>query len=75
MAAEPWYPVGPRDVFPEEFGTFLLGNPKIRGPFLRYHADLLTVDYWQSHQARIRAGLLEDVFPYPESLRFRGDPL
>jgi len=71
MAAEPWYPIGPHDVFPEEFGTFLLGSPKIRGPFLRYHADLLTVDYWQSQQARIRAGLLEDVFPYPESLRFR----
>lgn len=74
MAAEPWYPVGPHDVFPEEFGTFLLGNPKIRGPFLRYHADLMTVEYWQSRQARIRAGLLEDVFPYPENLRFRGEP-
>jgi isocitrate dehydrogenase kinase/phosphatase len=73
MAAEPWYPIGPHDVFPEEFGTFLLGNPKIRGPFLRYHADLLTVDYWQSRQARIRAGLLEDVFPYPESMRFRAE--
>ncbi|MBA3477614.1 MAG: bifunctional isocitrate dehydrogenase kinase/phosphatase, partial [Lautropia sp.] len=70
MAAEPWYPVGPRDVFPEEFGTFLLGNAKVRGPFLRYHADLLDVAYWQARQQRIRAGQLEDVFPYPESLRF-----
>ena len=70
MAAEPWYPVGPRDVFPEEFGTFLLGSAKIRGPFLRYHEDLLTAEYWQTRQSRIRAGHLEDVFPYPESLRF-----
>ncbi len=70
MASEPWYPVGPRDVFPEEFATFLLGNAKVRGPFLRYHADLLTAEYWQTRQDRIRAGVLEDVFPYPESLRF-----
>ena len=47
----------------------------MRGPFLRYHADLLTVDFWQDRQDRIRAGQLEDVFPYPESLRFgRGNP-
>jgi isocitrate dehydrogenase kinase/phosphatase len=71
MATEPWYPVGPRDVFPEEFGTFLLGNAKVRGPFLRYHSDLLSVEFWQSRQQRIRAGQLEDVFPYPDSLRFR----
>jgi len=74
LAAEPWYPIGPHDVFPEEFGTFLLGNPKVRGPFLRYHADLLSIEFWQSRQDRIRAGLLEDVFPYPESLRFRTGP-
>jgi isocitrate dehydrogenase kinase/phosphatase len=76
MAAEPWYPIGPHDVFPEEFGTFLLGNAKVRGPFLRYHADLLTVEYWRTRQDRIRAGQLEDVFPYPANLRFgkgRGD--
>ena len=70
LSAEPWYPVGPHDVFPEEFGTFLLGSPRVRGPFLRYHADLLSVDYWRSRQERIRAGQFDDVFPYPESLRF-----
>ena len=70
LSAEPWYPVGPHDVFPEEFGTFLLGSPRVRGPFLRYHADLLSVHYWRSRQERIRAGQFDDVFPYPESLRF-----
>ena len=70
MASEPWYPVGPTDVFPEEFGTFLLGDPSIREPFLRHHADLLAPEYWQTQQQRIRDGLLDDVFPYPESLRF-----
>jgi hypothetical protein len=30
MASEPWYSVGKHDVFPEQFGHFLLGDPKIR---------------------------------------------
>ena len=70
MASEPWYPVGPSDVFPEEFGRFLLGDPALRSRFMSEHADLLEPTYWQSKQARIRAGVLEDVFPYPESARF-----
>ena len=41
MAAEPWYPIGPHDVFPEEFGTFLLGNPQDPRPVHAHHADLL----------------------------------
>jgi isocitrate dehydrogenase kinase/phosphatase len=71
MASEPWYAIGPTDVFPEEFGTFLLGDPRIRAIFMRHHGDLLEAEFWQRKQARIRAGLLEDVFPYPESMRFR----
>ncbi len=71
MASEPWYPVAPNDVFPEEFATFLLGNPKVREPFLKHHAELLDVKFWQERQHDIREGRLDDVFPYPESLRFR----
>jgi len=71
MSSEPWYTVGPHDVFPEEFGTFLLGDPRVRAIFMQHHGDLLEAEYWQRKQARIRAGVLEDVFPYPESVRFR----
>jgi isocitrate dehydrogenase kinase/phosphatase len=71
MSAEPWYTVGPNDVFPEEFGTFLLGDPRIRAIFMNHHGDLLDAGFWQRKQARIRAGLLEDVFPYPDSVRFK----
>jgi isocitrate dehydrogenase kinase/phosphatase len=71
MSAEPWYPVGPADVFPEEFGTFLLGDPRVKTVFLAHHAELLRPQFWQIRQRRIRAGLLEDVFPYPDALRFR----
>ncbi|HPU51529.1 MAG TPA: bifunctional isocitrate dehydrogenase kinase/phosphatase [Burkholderiaceae bacterium] len=71
MSSEPWYNVGPHDVFPEEFGTFLLGNPRVREVFMRHHADLLDPAYWQACQQRIRSGVLDDVFPYPDSLRFK----
>ena len=30
MSGEVWYSVGPKDVFPETFGPFLLGNPAVR---------------------------------------------
>jgi isocitrate dehydrogenase kinase/phosphatase len=70
MSGEPWYHVEPGDVFPEQFGTFLLGDPRIRAAFLRQHADLLTPQFWQRQQERIRAGIVEDVFPYPHALRF-----
>jgi isocitrate dehydrogenase kinase/phosphatase len=71
MASEPWYTVGPNDVFPEEFETFLLGQPRLKQAFMRYHADLLTQDYWAAQQERINRGMLDDVYPYAEHLRFK----
>jgi len=70
IAAEPWYPVGKHDVFPEQFERFLLGNPKIRTIFMQHHAELLTRTWWQSHKERIAAGIVDDVFPYPQQIRF-----
>ncbi|MDN0074957.1 bifunctional isocitrate dehydrogenase kinase/phosphatase [Crenobacter sp. SG2303] len=70
MSGEVWYPVARGDVFPEEFATFLLGDPEVRRVFLEHHADLLTPEFWQTKQERIRAGFIEDFFPYPQHLRF-----
>jgi isocitrate dehydrogenase kinase/phosphatase len=70
MAAEPWYPIGRHDVFPEQFARFLLAHPKIRAAFMKHHAALLTRVWWQSHKDRILAGEVEDVFPYPQHIRF-----
>lgn len=70
LAGEPWYSAGPMDVFPEEFATFLLGVPRVRKAFLKYHRDLLSPHFWQQAQQRIRDGFVEDFFPYPEELRF-----
>jgi isocitrate dehydrogenase kinase/phosphatase len=77
MASEPWYPVGANDVFPEEFGTFLLGHPAVRKVFTAHHGELLEASFWRERQARIRQGVLDDVFPYPEAVRFRNlsDPV
>jgi isocitrate dehydrogenase kinase/phosphatase len=70
LSAEPWYPVAKNDVFPEQFDTFLLGNPKVRKYFMKYHADLLTPEFWESRKQRIMQGYVEDVFPYPQEIRF-----
>jgi isocitrate dehydrogenase kinase/phosphatase len=73
MSGEVWYSVGPKDVFPETFEPFLLGNPAVREAFMAHHADLLDAAFWQSHKQRIQAGQMLDVFPYDESLRFKHD--
>jgi isocitrate dehydrogenase kinase/phosphatase len=70
MASEPWYHVAKNDVFPEQFAVFLLGNPRVRECFMKHHADLLTADYWQQRKTRILEGQVEDVFPYPQEIRF-----
>jgi isocitrate dehydrogenase kinase/phosphatase len=70
LSAEVWYPVGPKDVFPETFGPFLLGNPSVREVFLKHHADLLDPAFWQTHKERILAGHVHDVFPYDAHRRF-----
>ncbi|RQO61892.1 bifunctional isocitrate dehydrogenase kinase/phosphatase [Paucibacter sp. KBW04] len=72
MSGEIWYKVGPRDVFPETFGPFLLGHPGVRELFMRHHADLLDAAFWQQHKARIQAGHVHDVFPYEAHKRFYG---
>jgi isocitrate dehydrogenase kinase/phosphatase len=71
MSDQPWYRVEKHDVFPEQWGPFLLGDPRIKAAFLKHHADLLTPVFWQIRKERIQAGYLEDVFPYPDELRFR----
>ncbi len=70
MSGEVWYTVGPRDIFPETFAPFLLGNPAVREVFMRHHADLLDASFWQHHQGRIKAGHVHDVFPYELTKRF-----
>ncbi|WP_397449303.1 bifunctional isocitrate dehydrogenase kinase/phosphatase [Pseudomonas sp. NA-150] len=64
MASEPWYSIGPLDVFPEEFPPFLFADMGQRRLFNTLHGELYDADYWKSLQAAIRAGKVIDVFPY-----------
>ena len=70
MSGEVWYTVGPRDVFPETFAPFLLGNATVREVFMQHHAELLDAAFWQEHKERILAGHVHDVFPYEAAKRF-----
>ena len=74
MSGENWYSVSRNDVFPEEFGNFLLTSPRVREIFMKNHADLLEVGFWRETQTAIGRGEIKDFFPYPESLRFDRAP-
>ncbi|MGE0875262.1 MAG: bifunctional isocitrate dehydrogenase kinase/phosphatase [Burkholderiales bacterium] len=71
MSAEPYYSVGANDVFPEQFASFLVSDPHSRRIFLERHADLMDPAFWIARQDRIRQGIEDDVFPYPQGARFR----
>jgi len=64
MASEPWYSIGPLDVFPEEFPPFLFADAAQRQLFDSLHGELYDAGYWQGLQTAIRAGKVIDVFPY-----------
>lgn len=70
MSGEAWYSVAHNDIFPEEFGAFLLGNPETKAVFLKHHADLLQPEFWQQTRQKILDGFVPDFFPYPEEMRF-----
>jgi len=64
LASEPWYSVGPNDVFPEEFPRFLFTDARLRQLFAQLHGELYDADYWKGLQQAILAGKVIDVFPY-----------
>jgi len=70
MSGEPWYSVGPHDIFPETYGTFLLGDPRVRQAFMQQHADFFDPALWQRHKDHLLKGELPDFFPYDSSARF-----
>lgn len=63
MSSEPWYSVGPNDVFPEEFPRFLFVDLNQRRLFAKLHGNLYDAKYWQGLQEQIREGKVIDVFP------------
>jgi len=74
LAAEPYWRVGEADVFPEQFDCFLVSEPRAREIFYEHHRDLLDPEFWKAKQEVLRSGEQEDVFPYPEEVRFSRKP-
>lgn len=70
-AAEPWFSVGPNDIFPEEFIHFLGVPGELRSAFIAQHGDLLSAAAWRSWQAKVAAGELIDIIPYGPEARLR----
>ena len=53
LAGEPWYSIGPNDIFPEEFATFLVTDPEHKELFTRLHAGLFEASYWKQLQKTV----------------------
>ena len=74
MSGEPWFYVGDRDVFPEEFLPFLGLSDPLRDAFLGAHAELLKPDFWRRAQELHRTGAIVHIFPYRSEKRLRPEP-
>lgn len=72
LASEPWYAIGPHDVFPAEFVRFLGVSRDMRNHLLKHHAELFTAAWWRQVQDRVRAGEVVDFLPYPKDRRLEG---
>jgi len=66
---EPWFSVGPDDVFPEQFLPFLFPPGPLRERFVTEHGTLLDPGWWVAQQEQIRAGIEPELFPYSEDVR------
>jgi len=71
VSAEPWFYVGERDIFPEEFRSFLGLRRELLQTFLAYHGELLQVDFWHRMQNLHHRGEVVDIYPYKQSRRLR----
>ncbi len=69
LAGEPWFYVGDRDIFPQEFLPFIGLSPDLRDVFLAAHRDLLEPGFWKAMQQEQRAARVVDIFPYAADRR------
>lgn len=70
LQAEPWYSVGPDDVFPETFRYALCSEPATGKLLQTLHPQLFDAGWWRALQARIRAGHIEEVIAWRAAQRF-----
>ncbi len=73
FSAEPWFYVGPDDVFPEEFVSVLGLSGPSRAAFLERHGCIFDADFWCDLQDRNKGGEVLDIFPYSSDCRISYD--
>ena len=71
MSSQPWFAVGPNDVFPEEFKKFFRFPEVVREEFDEIHGDLCEPEAWIEMQKQHEDIESPEFFPYPEEVRFR----
>jgi len=71
MSSQPWFAVGPNDVFPEEFKKFFRFPEVVREEFDEIHGDLCDPEAWIEMQKQHEDIESPEFFPYPEEVRFR----
>ncbi len=64
LRAEPWFYVGPDDVFPEQFLEFLGIRGSCREAFLAHHQDILKPAYWRKIKVCHEQEKHLEVLPY-----------
>jgi isocitrate dehydrogenase kinase/phosphatase len=69
MSSEPWFPIGPADVFPEEFRRFLGMQGRLREIFESKHDDLFDAATWQKWQRMRAEGQRIEIFAYRDEVR------
>ncbi len=69
LADEPWFQIGPRDVFPERFWMFMGLPPSELAAVRDRFGHLFDPAWWQGLQARFAAGDFPDTPPYAASHR------
>ncbi len=69
-SGEPWFSVGPRDIFPEELPTFLFSDAAMREEFLALHPEIVAPEWWVATQAKCLAGHEPLLVPYTAARRF-----
>lgn len=69
MSATPWFPLGPDDVFPSEFPSFLGLTGDLWETFIGSHSELFEAGWWKRAQREVGSGAIASVYPYDRELR------
>ena len=70
LSAEPWYSVGPDDVFPETFRYALCSEATTGDLLLQLHPEIFDARWWRAQQQRIAQGHVEEVIAWRQTQRF-----